>query len=179
MSLSKESPASEYFSLLSGSCVPSPVPSPAPSVAGSVTSSSGSLRYRRPLISPARLNLKGQRLMLFSAQGGSQHGEDLAHSENTVFTSDVPAFPKRNRGTQGTHDTRFVVEAGSICSDTSAKKGDRSSQSSSCVVDTTTKGEEPAGWRGSFSQSSLRGLLAISLTVNAIFTSAYLYQNLR
>lgn len=34
-----------------------------------MASSSGSLRHRRPLISPARLNLKGQRLLLFSAPG--------------------------------------------------------------------------------------------------------------
>ncbi|XP_063001590.1 transmembrane protein 201 [Elgaria multicarinata webbii] len=177
-SLSKESPASEYFSFLSGSCVPSPVPSPAPSVAGSVASSSGSLRYRRPLISPARLNLKGQRLMLFPAQSEAQHGEDLAHSENAVFASELPAFAKRNLGDPGSRDTRFVVEAGSICSNASIKKGDHSSHSSSCVVDTTTKGEEPTGWRGCLGRSSLRGLLAVSLTVNAIFTSAYLYQNL-
>ncbi|XP_066493961.1 transmembrane protein 201 isoform X2 [Tiliqua scincoides] len=131
---SRESPSSEYFSLLSGSCVPSPVPSPAPSVAGSVTSSSGSLRYRRPLISPARLNLK---------------------------------------------DVRAIIEAGSIYSNNSMKRGNDSSHSSSCVVDTTTKGEELAGWRGRFGHSSIRGLLAISLTVNAIFTSAYLYQSLR
>uniref|UniRef100_A0A8D0BSK3 Transmembrane protein 201 n=1 Tax=Salvator merianae TaxID=96440 RepID=A0A8D0BSK3_SALMN len=174
----KESPASEYFSLLSGSCIPSPVPSPAPSVAGSVASSSGSLRYRRPLISPARLNLKGQRLMLFPTQSEAQHGEDVAPSENNVFTSELPAFPKRNLGERGLHDMRAVVEAGSICSNASVKKGDSSSHSSSCMVDTTTKGEETSGWRGRLGNSAIRGLLAVSLTVNAIFTSAYLYQNL-
>ncbi|XP_061457710.1 transmembrane protein 201 isoform X2 [Rhineura floridana] len=175
----KESPTPEYFSLLSGSCVSSPVPSTAPSVAGSVASSSGSLRYRRPLISPARLNLKGQRLMLFSAQSKAQQGEDLAHSENNIFASDLPAFSKRNLSERGLHDMRAVAEAGSICSAGSVKKVDNSSHSSSCVVDTTTKGEEPTGWRGRFGNSTIRGLLAISLTVNAIFTSAYLYQNLR
>ncbi|XP_054857023.1 transmembrane protein 201 isoform X1 [Eublepharis macularius] len=176
---SKESPVSEYFSLLSGSCVPSPVPSPAPSVAGSVTSSSGSLRYRRPLISPARLNLKGQRLMLFPSQSQAPHAEDHVHSENSVFASDPPAFPKRSRGDRGMHDMRAVIDAGSICSDRSIKKQDDSSHSSSCVVDTTTKGEELTGWRGRFGNSTVRGLLAVSLTVNAIFTSAYLYQSFR
>lgn len=58
--------ASDYFSLKSGSRPSSPVPSPAPSVAGSMTSSSGSGRLRRPLISPARLNISGQKLRLFS-----------------------------------------------------------------------------------------------------------------
>lgn len=56
----------DYFSLKSGSRPSSPGPSPAPSVAGSVTSSSGSARHRRPLISPARLNISGQKLRLFS-----------------------------------------------------------------------------------------------------------------
>ncbi|KAL8198347.1 UNVERIFIED_CONTAM: hypothetical protein K2H54_006163 [Gekko kuhli] len=177
---SKESPVSEYFSLLSGSCVPSPVPSPAPSVAGSVTSSSGSLRYRRPLISPARLNLKGQRLLLFPSQGQAHHhGEDHVHSETSVFASDVPTFPKRRLGDRGMHDMRAVVEAGSVCSGHSVKKRDSSSHSSSCVVDTTTKGEELTSWRGRFGNSAVRGLLAVSLTVNAIFTSAYLYQSFR
>lgn len=40
------------------------------------------------------------------------------------------------------------MEGGSICSDNSIKKEDRSSHSSTCVVDTTTKGEDLAGWRG-------------------------------
>lgn len=56
----------DYFSLKSGSRPSSPGPSPTPSVAGSVTSSSGSARQRRPLISPARLNISGQKLRLFS-----------------------------------------------------------------------------------------------------------------
>lgn len=56
----------DYFSLKSGSRPSSPGPSPTPSVAGSVTSSSSSARLRRPLISPARLNIGGQKLRLFS-----------------------------------------------------------------------------------------------------------------
>ncbi|KAM4737853.1 transmembrane protein 201 isoform 2-T2 [Anableps anableps] len=64
----KDSPSSDYFSLKSGSRPSSPGPSPTPSVAGSVTSSSGSARQRRPLISPARLNITGQKLRLFSRE---------------------------------------------------------------------------------------------------------------
>lgn len=92
------SPTPEYFSILSGSCVPSPAPSPAPSVAGSVASSSSSLRFRRPLISPARLNLKGQQLRLFVGQSKFHHGEDLAPSENSPFAPDRSAFPKTHFG---------------------------------------------------------------------------------
>ncbi|KAJ3586161.1 hypothetical protein NHX12_012562 [Muraenolepis orangiensis] len=62
----QDSPSSDYFSLKSGSRPSSPGPSPAPSVAGSVTSTSSSARQRRPLISPARLNISGRKLSLFS-----------------------------------------------------------------------------------------------------------------
>ncbi|KAK7878581.1 hypothetical protein WMY93_030417 [Mugilogobius chulae] len=67
-SVYKDSTSSDYFSLKSGSRPSSPGPSPTPSVAGSVTSSSGSTRFRRPLISPARLNISGQKLRLFSTE---------------------------------------------------------------------------------------------------------------
>lgn len=60
--------ATDYFSLMSGSRPSSPGPSPTPSVAGSVTSSSSSARHRRPLISPARLNISGRKLRLFAAE---------------------------------------------------------------------------------------------------------------
>lgn len=61
-------PFSDYYSLLSGSYASSPLPSPTPSVAGSATSSCGSMLHRRPLISPARLNLKGQKLSFSPTQ---------------------------------------------------------------------------------------------------------------
>ncbi|XP_004679368.1 PREDICTED: transmembrane protein 201 [Condylura cristata] len=151
---------SDYFSLLAGSCATSPLPSPAPSVAGSVAgsvaSSCSSLRHRRPLISPARLNLQGQKLLLFPSP--------RAHAE-----VGPPA------------DTRSVPERGSACSSRSIKKEDDSSQSSTCVVDTTTRGcpEEASAWQGRFQPSLVQGLLAVSLAANALFTSAYLYQSLR
>ncbi|XP_021273503.1 transmembrane protein 201 isoform X3 [Numida meleagris] len=182
-SQSKESPTSEHFSLLSASCAPSRIPSPAPSVAGSVTSSSGSLRYRRPLISPARLNLKGQKLLLFPSQNEAlltpTSSEAHTHSDSNIFTTELSSFPKKNLSERGTHDMRSAVEGGSICSNNSIKKEDHSSHSSTCVVDTTTKGEDLVGWRGHFGNSALRGLLAVSLTLNAIFTSAYVYRSLR
>ncbi|KAM6046654.1 transmembrane protein 201 isoform 1-T1 [Chlamydotis macqueenii] len=182
-SQSKESPTSEHFSLLSGSCAPSRIPSPAPSVAGSVTSSSGSLRYRRPLISPARLNLKGQKLLLFPSQNEAlltpASSEEHTPSDSNIFATELSSFPKKNLSEWGMHDMRSAMEGGSICSNNSIKKENHSSHSSTCVVDTTTKGEDLAGWRGRLGNYALRGLLAMSLTVNAIFTSAYVYRNLR
>ncbi|NXH47581.1 TM201 protein, partial [Dicaeum eximium] len=184
---SKESPTSDPFSLLPGSRAPSRIPSPAPSVAGSVTSSSGSLRFRRPLISPARLNLQGQKLLLFPAQGEpllTPSGSEELSPELPGCPRSSPAAPGTQRGGEFSYlfllaDMRSAVEGGSICSDNSIKKEDHSSHSSTCVVDTTTKGEDLAGWRGRFGTSALRALLAVSLTLNAVFTSAYVYRSLR
>ncbi|XP_056651799.1 transmembrane protein 201-like [Monodelphis domestica] len=77
-------------------------------------------------------------------------------------------------------DLRSHIERGRIYSDRFIKREDDSSHSSACVVDTTTKGclEEAVGWRGRFGNSLVRGLLAVSLAANALFTSAYLYQSL-
>ncbi|XP_007940792.1 transmembrane protein 201 [Orycteropus afer afer] len=178
----------DYFSLLSGSCPSSPLPSPAPSVAGSMASSSGSLRHRRPLISPARLNLKGQKLLLFPSSPGetpnmpSSSDEPSPH-DGSLFTIESPQVPRRPlpRDTKHTMDMGAMPERGRACSSRSIKKEDDSSQSSTCVVDTTTRAgsEETATWKGRFSPSLVRGLLTVSLAANALFTSAYLYQSLR
>uniref|UniRef100_A0A8D0HVZ0 Uncharacterized protein n=1 Tax=Sphenodon punctatus TaxID=8508 RepID=A0A8D0HVZ0_SPHPU len=130
----------------------SPIPSQAPSVAESVTSSSGSLRYRRPLISPARLNLKGQKLLLFPSQSDVLHTptslNEHPHADSNIFAAELSPFPKKNLRERGMPDMRSVIEGGSIYSERSIKKEDNSSHSSTCVVDTTTKGEGLAGWRG-------------------------------
>ncbi|XP_013854409.1 transmembrane protein 201 isoform X2 [Sus scrofa] len=177
-----------YFSLLSGSCPSSPVPSPAPSVAGSVASSSGSLRHRRPLISPARLNLEGRKLLLFPSPSGEAPSmpsspDEHSHPNGSLCTVEPPQVPQKQpaRDTKHTLDMKSVPERDSTCSSGSIKKEDDSSQSSSCVVDTTTRGcaEEATAWRGRFGPSVVRGLLAVSLAANALFTSAYLYQSLR
>ncbi|XP_070615341.1 transmembrane protein 201 [Erythrolamprus reginae] len=166
----KDWAASDYFSVPSGSCLPSPAPSPAPSVAGSMASSSSSMRFRRPLISPARLNLKGQQLCLFRGQNKFHHSEDFPS-----FVPERSVFSKMPFGELGLPD---LTAASSVSTEDSGKKVEGSSHSSNCVVDTTTK-EEPSGWKSCFGYLLLRGLLALSLTVNAIFTSAYLYQTLR
>uniref|UniRef100_A0A8D1VS33 Transmembrane protein 201 C-terminal domain-containing protein n=1 Tax=Sus scrofa TaxID=9823 RepID=A0A8D1VS33_PIG len=188
VSRSGEVPVSGYFSLLSGSCPSSPVPSPAPSVAGSVASSSGSLRHRRPLISPARLNLEGRKLLLFPSPSGEAPSmpsspDEHSHPNGSLCTVEPPQVPQKQpaRDTKHTLDMKSVPERDSTCSSGSIKKEDDSSQSSSCVVDTTTRGcaEEATAWRGRFGPSVVRGLLAVSLAANALFTSAYLYQSLR
>lgn len=57
---------------------------------------------------------------------------------------------------------RSVPERGSACSSRSIKKEDDSSQSSTCVVDTTTQGctEEAAAWKGLCSDLGERGRAA-------------------
>lgn len=96
--------------MLPGSAVPSRIPSPAPSVAGSVTSSSGSLRFRRPLISPARLNLQGQKLLLFPAHSDAlltpSGSEEHTPSDSHAFAPELgmPGFPRKSlveRGVPG------------------------------------------------------------------------------
>ncbi|XP_048206152.1 transmembrane protein 201 [Perognathus longimembris pacificus] len=183
-----EVPLSDYFSLLSGSLPASPLPSPAPSVASSVDSSSGSLRHRRPLISPARLNLKGQKLLLFPSPAGEtphtpSSSEEHSPPSGSLFTIESPQAPRRQptRDAKHTVDMRSVLARDGACSSRSIKKEDDSSQSSTCVVDTTTRGccDEAATWRGRCGPSLVRGLLAVSLAANALFTSAYLYQSLR
>lgn len=69
-------------------------------MAGSVTSSAGSLRLRRPLISPARLNLQGQKLLLFPAQseallspGGS---EEHTHPDSHASAPELPGWPRKS-----------------------------------------------------------------------------------
>ncbi|XP_072831548.1 transmembrane protein 201 [Vicugna pacos] len=188
VSRSTEVPVSDYFSMLSGSCPSSPLPSPAPSIAGSVASSSGSRRHRRPLISPARLNLKGQKLLLFPSPPGEAPNTPSSSDEHSphngsLFPVEPPQVLQRQptRDMKHTVDMKSVPKRGSTCSSRSIKKEDDSSQSSSCVVDTTTRGcaEEAATWRGRFGPSLIRSLLAVSLAANALFTSAYLYQSLR
>ncbi|CAO2590074.1 Transmembrane protein 201 [Lemmus lemmus] len=101
-------PSADYFSLLSGSFPSPPLPSPAPSVASSMVSSSGSLRHRRPLISPARLNLKGQKLLLFPTpgEGPSTPSSSEEHSPpNGSLFIEPPQLPQRNR----TRDTKHAM----------------------------------------------------------------------
>ncbi|XP_040843802.1 transmembrane protein 201 [Ochotona curzoniae] len=184
VSPSGEAPVADYLSVLSGSCPTSPLPSPAPSVA----SSSGSLRHRRPLISPARLNLKGQKLLLFpSPSGEAPHtpssSDEHSPSNSSLFTLESPQLPPRQpvQDSKHTVDVRATSAHDRTYSSRFIKKEDDSSQSSNCVVDTTTKGcsEEAATWKGRLGPCLLRGLLALSLAANALFTSAYLYQSLR
>ncbi|KAL7864917.1 hypothetical protein AOLI_G00163370 [Acnodon oligacanthus] len=177
----KDSPPSDYFSLKSGSRPSSPGPSPTPSVAGSVTSTSSSARQRRPLISPARLNISGQKLQLFSSplESMSLAPPQPCLSEPSPFHSrafvpDVPHFPSHS------HDLGSLFDDGSVF-DHAEKKLSSSSGSSSCHVDTTTGNENDSksNWKGRFGQSLWPGLLFASLTANLTFISFYLCYNWR
>ncbi|XP_060794365.1 transmembrane protein 201 isoform X2 [Neoarius graeffei] len=177
----KDSPPSDYFSLKSGSRPSSPAPSPTPSVAGSVTSSSGSARQRRPLISPARLNISGQKLQLFSSPLESRSLSspppclsELNYFNSRAFIPDVPHFPSNN------HDLASLLGDGSVC-EHAKNKMSSSSGSSNCHVDTTTGNENDSKskWEGFFGSSIWPGLLVTSLTANLTFISFYLYYNWR
>ncbi|XP_072306247.1 transmembrane protein 201 [Eucyclogobius newberryi] len=177
-SVYKDSPSSDYFSLKSVSRPSSPGPSPTPSVAGSVTSSSGSARFRRPLISPARLNISGQKLRLFSTETESTRGtppvspsqlshEPTSSNYNTCFSSDI--FPL--------HNSTFSFRDGSVLEE--EKKGS-SSGSSACLVDTTTQGPDTTSSGKNFWRRVIwPGLLMTSLSTNLVFASVYMYNNWR
>uniref|UniRef100_A0A3Q4MG46 Transmembrane protein 201 n=1 Tax=Neolamprologus brichardi TaxID=32507 RepID=A0A3Q4MG46_NEOBR len=167
----KDSQSSDYFSLKSGSRPSSPGPSPAPSVAGSVTSSSGSARQRRPLISPARLNIGGQRLRLFSAEpeptlkfppASPSHflSEPTPSVYSGCFSPDVSPFQSQN----GKDDSVIEEE----------EKRSSSSGSSACLVGTTTQCPEDFAKRLIWP-----GLLFASLTANLFFGCLYLFNNWR
>ncbi|XP_061114978.1 transmembrane protein 201-like isoform X1 [Conger conger] len=174
----KDSPPSDYFSLKSASRPSSPGPSPAPSVAGSVTSTSSSARQRRPLISPARLKLGGQKLQLFSS-----HPEPpvlLAPppcpSEHTNFHSGGFSPEGSSPFSSPNHELSSLLEDSSVFEDAQEKKKANTSTSSACLVDTTTgAGPDSPKWRGVLGCSLWPGLLCASLTANLIFSALYMY----
>lgn len=162
----QDSPSSDYFSLKSGSRPSSPCPSPAPSVAGSVTSSSSSARQRRPLISPARLNISGQSLRLFSTMP-----EPLLMSPPQSPPPSSPNFQRKNDMSSMLW-VRTVVEE--------QVKTDSSSESSVCGVGTTTEmPENNTDDKGVLKHLLWPGLLFVSLTANLLFGGVYMYNNWR
>ncbi|XP_069774517.1 transmembrane protein 201 isoform X2 [Narcine bancroftii] len=185
----KDSPPSDYFSLKSGSRPSSPSLSPTPSVAGSVTSSSGSLHLRRPLISPARLNLTGQRLKLFTEHSAVQLSPiKLAYKARPTpnLSEDVNICSSNPDATQlssHSHDAKSV-EGGSMYSEAPGYRKDSSSRSTMCMVDTTTNvvSHQPidgdGGWKGVCGNFLWKSLLGLSLTANLVFVSVYIYQGL-
>lgn len=178
-SIYKDPPSSDYFSLKSGSRPSSPGPSPTPSVAGSVTSSSGSARHRRPLISPARLNISGQKLRLFTDTEPPLRTPPVSPSHlsyeppssvyNGGFSSDI---------LHSQNDLTFIFQDGSVIEE-EQRKGS-SSASSACLVDTTTHGPDNIPPGKSFGRRLIwPGLLLASLTANLIFASICMYNNWR
>uniref|UniRef100_A0A3P9IW24 Transmembrane protein 201 n=1 Tax=Oryzias latipes TaxID=8090 RepID=A0A3P9IW24_ORYLA len=178
-SLHKDSLSSDYFSLKSGSRLSSPGPSPTPSVAGSVTSSSGSARQRRPLISPARLNINGQRLRLFSSEPQLPtpplspfplHVEPASSVYSGCFSHDP--FPLHCQ-----NDLSSFIRDGSVIEE---EKRSCSSESSACQVGTTTLSPEdmpPA--KGFLKRFIWPGVLFASLSSNLLFAGFYMYHNWR
>ncbi|XP_047225217.1 transmembrane protein 201 isoform X1 [Girardinichthys multiradiatus] len=173
----KDSTSSDYFSLKSGSRPSSPGPSPTPSLAGSFTSSSGSARQRRPLISPARLNITGQKLRLFSCESHPKlvsppvssfpfYVEPTPSIYSGCFSRDISPFQSQN-------DLSSLIKNGSVIEE---EKRSSSSGSSACQVGTTTQSPEsftaPKGFVKHFIYPSL---LLTSLTANLLFGCFYLY----
>ncbi|XP_026055790.1 transmembrane protein 201-like isoform X1 [Carassius auratus] len=176
----KDSPPSvDYYSLKSGSRPSSPGPSPTPSVAGSVTSTSSSARQRRPLISPARLNISGQKLRLFSSPleplslaPPPPFLSEQSHVNSSGFLPDAPHLHSQNHGS--------LIDEGSVFEHVEKRMGS-SSGSSDCHVDTTTGNgtESKPGWKGFLGLMLWPGLLFASLSINLTFIGFYLYYNWR
>ncbi|XP_059188880.1 transmembrane protein 201 isoform X2 [Centropristis striata] len=178
----KDSPPSDYFSLMSGSRPSSPGPSPAPSVAGSFTSSSGSARQRRPLISPARLNISGRKLRLFSNEpepslmspsvsSSHFHVKSPSSIYSGRFSPDISPFQSQN-------DLSSLLRDGSVIEE--EEKQENSSESSACLVGTTTQGpENTPPPKGFIRRLIWPGLLLLSLTSNLLFGCFYMYNNWR
>nr|XP_046252760.1 transmembrane protein 201 [Scatophagus argus] len=173
----KDSPPSDYFSLKSGSRPSSPGPSPTPSVAESVTSSSGSARQRRPLISPARLNISGQKLRLFSTEPepslmsppvSPSHFllEPTSSIYSGCFSRDISPFQSQN-------DLSSLLRDGTVIEE--EERRGSSSESSSCLVGTTTQGLENPPPKDFVKRFIWPGLLFASLTANLLFAGLYTY----
>ncbi|KAM9855978.1 transmembrane protein 201 [Aulostomus maculatus] len=174
----KESPPSDYFSLKSWSRPSSPGPSPAPSVAGSVTSTSSSARQRRPLISPARLNISGQKLRLFSTDtepvlesppvSSSHWHVEQASVYSGRISPDTSPF-------QSQHDLSSVMRDSGLMDE----KHSSSSGSSTCQVGTTTQGpENPPPPKGFVRRLIWPGLLLASMSAN-VLACLYVYYSWR
>ncbi|KAM4015996.1 transmembrane protein 201 [Anomaloglossus baeobatrachus] len=168
-SVYKESPGSDYFSLLSGSCAVSPLPSPTPSVAGSAISSCGSLFHRRPIISPARLNLQGQKLGLSMNRTPTRTSlDDVYQPDSSLGSHEIT--PKFVQNTM-----KLMTQAGSISSHHTAKM-DNSSHSSACQVDSTTAFlDPPSKWKSCFGMSLTGVFLVLSFTMNLVMI-VFFYQ---
>ncbi|KAM3871601.1 transmembrane protein 201 [Diretmus argenteus] len=180
----KDSPPSDYFSLKSGSRPSSPGPSPTPSVAGSVTSSSSSARQRRPIISPARLNISGRKLRLFSSEAEPVMRSPPV-SPARFFAEPAPSiysgrFSPDTSPFQSQNDLSSLLRDGSVIEEEEEGKRGSSSESSACLVDTTTHGPESTPPSKGFVRRLLwPGLLLVSFSANLFFACLYMYHNWR
>lgn len=176
------SPSSDYFSLKSVSRPSSPAPSPPPSVSGSASasSSSGSARQRRPLISPARLNISGRKLRLFSTEAeatlmsppvspcfhmSSSHVEQTSSIYSGCYSPSISPF-------QIQQDLNSILRDGV----SEKEKQSSSSESSACLVGTTTQeSEKPPSPKGFYKRLLWSGILLASLSANLFFACLCMY----
>ncbi|KAM7412106.1 hypothetical protein PAMA_021864 [Pampus argenteus] len=184
------SPSSDYFSLKSVSRPSSPGPSPAPSVSGSpsASSSSSSARPRRPLISPARLNISSRKLRLFSTEtdatlmsppvssrfhvpsrfhAPSSHIAQTPSVYSGYYSPSISPFEIQ-------HDLSSILrERGGV---SEKEKQSSSSESSACLVGTTTQGlESPPPPKGFDMRPLWSVILLASLSANLFFACLCLY----
>ncbi|XP_053281604.1 transmembrane protein 201 isoform X1 [Pleuronectes platessa] len=174
----KDSPPSDYFSLKSGSRPSSPSPSPTPSIAGSCTSSLCSARQRRPLISPARLNICTQKMWLFTTEPEPKHSPPPA---SPLYSTVGPASPLYS-GCFSPDTSPFQslsdlsARDNSVIDEEERSEKCSSSGSSACVVGTTTQDPESTPPpKGLMKRLLFPGLLTVSLTSNLVVACLCIY----
>ncbi|XP_053173410.1 transmembrane protein 201 [Scomber japonicus] len=175
------SPSSDYFSLKSVSRPSSPGPSPPPSVSGSASasSSSSSARQRRPLISPARLNISGRKLRLFSTETEATIMSPPMSPCFHMSSSHVAQTPSVYSGySPSISPFQIQQDLNSIIRDgvSEKEKQSSSSESSACLVGTTTQeSEKPPHANGFYKRLMWSGILLASLSANLVFACLCMY----
>ncbi|MGH0116398.1 UNVERIFIED_CONTAM: hypothetical protein FKN15_035702 [Acipenser sinensis] len=133
------------------------------------------VRKASPSSLPGRLNraLSLGTIPSITRAGKSHFLQDSGY----LFSGSRPSSQISNCKDSTPSDAKSILEGGSVFDELDEKRGS-SSGSSTCLVDTTT-GDCPDSGKGLKGNSILQGLLCLSLTVNIIYTSVYLYQSLR
>ncbi|XP_077371105.1 transmembrane protein 201 isoform X2 [Festucalex cinctus] len=177
-SVYKDSPPSDYFSMKSWSRPSSPGLSPAPSLDGSATSSSGSDRQSRPLISPARLNLSVPKPKLYPTKTQSTFRSPLVSSSHVLpadqtsvysgrVSPDIHRFPSQS-------DLTSIHEDGSGKENVSSTSGSLTS-----LVGTTTGTPDNGTSSNNTTRRVWMVLLFVSLSANLLFAARWMSYNWR
>ncbi|XP_077581542.1 transmembrane protein 201 [Stigmatopora nigra] len=176
-SVYKDSPPSDYFSMKSWSRPSSPGLSPAPSMDGSATSSSGSDRQSRPLISPARLHLGNPRPKMYSSKPEYIFKSRLLSTSHVLATDQTSVCSGRI-----SPDISFFHSHGDLTSldkdGCMKEKASSTTGSLTSEVDTMTA---PFPQNSPSSQDSTRQiwkvLLVFSLSANLFFAAFWMSYN--